>query len=351
MTLRCTAGPDAGREHLLRTGRQWIGRGAVDIGIDDPTLEAHHAVVDVSLAASVSVLQIAGRSPLRVDGFAADGWVSARPGSIVEVGCSRLEIVEPGAVRHGADHGAAGAIHAPLDGSDDEAHRFERDLARVAPALRRAHLDDRRAGSVEVGVASIVLAPLVLDRSGLPVPSEAWSDRTVAAVERHARHELPLRVPLSAGHPIAVVGPHRDAIIASMVGQFGPTRSASVLVLDPAEVDAFDAVDRPIIIGCETIDDVPRRCTATLDIGSTWRGTWHPDPGEVVRLHAAARRVGAEPSGPLVAEQVARAGAEARRGVVGIPQAARGQRQAAASDAAVELVAEPNRQGRSSLSR
>lgn len=343
IVLRCTAGPDAGWEQPLRPGRRWLGRADGDLRLADPALEAHHALVDVTPAGDVVVLQTAGRSPLCVDGIAVDGWTRLRPGSVVEAGCSRLEIADD--TRRADGHpdlhaGGTGTIHAPLDGSSDDLERFERDLVRVSPALRRTHLELNPADTVEVGVASLLLAPNVLDRTGRLLDPGAWSDPVAAAIERHARHDVPLRIALSPGSPVAVVGPHRDALVASMLGQLGPARRAAVLDLARSEADDFAGVDRPIIVRCDTVDEVPSWCTAVLDVGATWRGTWHPGDGTVVRLHAAARRMVPEPSGALVTEEVARAGAERRSGVVGVPQSARRERQAAAPDAAVELVAE-----------
>ena len=360
--LRCTAGPDAGWGRRLPPGRWWLGRAEGVLSVADPALEAHHAVVEVAACGALRVLQTTGRSPLCVDGVAADGWTDLAAGSVVEVGFSRFEVDGS----YAAEAGSTGSVYAPLDGSSGALARFERDLDRVAPALRRAHLEHRPAGTVEVGVASLVLAPRVLDRTGRPVGPDGWSDPVAAAIERRARHEVPLRIELSAGRPVAVVGPHRHLIIDSMLGQLGPLRRAAVLVLDRSESDEFADVianrDRPVIVGCETVDDVPPWCRALLDVGATWRGTWQPDPGILHRLHAAqmvsdtSRAARSDPppesetggsqdhrgrSGPLVAEEVPGAGTEGCRGVVGVPEPTRRQRQAATTDAAVEFVAEP----------
>lgn len=355
ITLRCRAGPDAGWTRRLTPGRYWLGRAPGDLRVADPALEAHHALVTVSASGDVALLQTSGRSPLCVDGVAIDGRTVLGRSSVIEVGCSRLELVDAGLFEVGAAVTHTGAVFAPLDDSVDELARFERDLERMTPALRRAQVDDHRAGALEVGVVSHVLQPTVLDRTGTSLPESHWPHPVTAAIERHLRHDVPLRIRLDRGRSVAIVGPHRDAIVAHLLDQLGSTRRATALVLDPAGADDFahvvEHVDRPIIVGCATLDEVPSWCRSILEIGSTWRGTWRPDvvddPTTILRAHAAARTTSRFRSshGAVVAEEVASAGAEVGGRVVGVPESARGQRQAPAADAFVELIAKAGQDG------
>lgn len=90
---RC--GPDAGTTFELTAGRHLVGRAtSATVRCDDPDLQAHHAVLDVSAAGAVTVMQLTGRSAIRVDGRAIEGAaaIALAVGSVVEVGNSTLVV-------------------------------------------------------------------------------------------------------------------------------------------------------------------------------------------------------------------------------------------------------------------
>lgn len=122
----CDAGPAAGGTVALAPGRHVIGRSpraAVRIG--DHRLEPHHVVVDVGLDGSVTVVQLTGRVPCRIDGEPVGGPTTWPVGSHLTLGASRIRIVP-------ADRAAtAGAVVAPLPG--DPWRRALRRTPRVVP--------------------------------------------------------------------------------------------------------------------------------------------------------------------------------------------------------------------------
>jgi hypothetical protein len=78
-----TAGPDAGWSVELPRGRHLVGRSRTcALTIDDPSVEAHHALLEIS-DDGVDLVQLAGRLPVRV--------ATAH----VEIGDSRLELRPP----------------------------------------------------------------------------------------------------------------------------------------------------------------------------------------------------------------------------------------------------------------
>ncbi len=114
MDLVCTwiTGRDAGgTRHLapghLAPGRHVVGRApTADIRCDDPTMEAHQALVEVAPDGTVRLTQLTGRSPVMVAGRPVDGTVEVRLGTWVEVGTSVLTFerapeAEPAATLHG----------------------------------------------------------------------------------------------------------------------------------------------------------------------------------------------------------------------------------------------------------
>jgi hypothetical protein len=80
-----TGGPDAGRSVELPLGGHLVGRaGTCALTIDDPTVEAHHALLEVS-EHGVEIVQLAGRLPVRVST------------THLEIGDSRVDLRPPAA--------------------------------------------------------------------------------------------------------------------------------------------------------------------------------------------------------------------------------------------------------------
>lgn len=82
IAIDITAGPDAGRRVELAPGRHVIGRAPVcSAAIADPAIEPFHLLIEVDGWAITRATQLAGRSPLDLDG-----------NTVIEVGHSRLEV-------------------------------------------------------------------------------------------------------------------------------------------------------------------------------------------------------------------------------------------------------------------
>ena len=91
-TFDLTAGPDAGRRLVLAAGRHVLGRARhCSAAVDDPAVEPHHALLDVSADGSVELVQLAGRTPVSVDGQPVG---AGRIAASIEVGDSRIELVD-----------------------------------------------------------------------------------------------------------------------------------------------------------------------------------------------------------------------------------------------------------------
>ena len=108
----CTwhAGPDAGGWVTLPPGRHLLGRAtSATIRADDPALEPHHALVEAHVDGTLTISQLTGRAPVRVDGVATDGVITLAPGAWVELGGSLLSFGPP--TRWAGAHVQAGALH------------------------------------------------------------------------------------------------------------------------------------------------------------------------------------------------------------------------------------------------
>jgi hypothetical protein len=350
LTVRCVAGPDTGWVTRLRPGTHWLGRIHGDLQMLDPAVEAHHAVVELSEDGRARLVQVAGRAPIRVDGESAHGWVVRGAASVIEVGASRLELVDPASV----PIGSSARVHAPLDDSDDELRRFERDVARAATAATTERGSRRPPGTVTLGVAEQQLAIDLLDARSETVDLVSLPHPAAAVLDRHGRAELPVVTTVAPDRPLAIVGSQAESVARRISLQLPPRLRARLLTVAAGEADRFRAAGRPMIVLAPDLDDVPPWCVGVLDVGATWHGTWQPDvidrPEDVVRLHAA----GASPHRPtrvhaalnpdigagrdvdgrrggsgtdvgrtLVAEQVAGARPEVGSDITRVPQSAR----------------------------
>jgi DNA segregation ATPase FtsK/SpoIIIE, S-DNA-T family len=93
VTVICEAGPSAGMATFLTPGRHVVGRaGSARVVVADPSVEPHHAALDVGADGGVEVVQLAGRVPCRVDGEPASGRAEVPDGGVVVVGASRLRV-------------------------------------------------------------------------------------------------------------------------------------------------------------------------------------------------------------------------------------------------------------------
>jgi hypothetical protein len=345
LTIRCVAGPDAGWVTRLRPGTHWLGRIHGDLQMLDPSVEAHHALVEMGRDGRVRLLQLAGRSPIRVDGDPAHGWVRLGHASVIEVGASRLELVDPTSL----PIGSTTRVYAPLDESDGELRRFERDVVRAAEAARAHGVEHRSPGAVAVGIADMRLPIDVLDNASKPADIAALPLPAAAVLDRHGRAERPVIATIAPDRPLAIAGIHAESVARRVSVQLTPRHRARLLTVAALEADRFRGSGRPMIVVASGVDDVPSWCVGVLDVGETWHGTWQPDvierPEEIVRLHVAGaslRRAcaipttlpdpvttdvrvgsGADVLGTVVAQQVSRPGAELGSDVTRVPQSAR----------------------------
>ena len=88
-------GPDAGATVALPVGRHLVGRAhTAGFRCDDPALLPHHALIEVADDGAVTLTQLAGRTPLRVDGRASDEPIELTNGSAIEIGASTFVLVD-----------------------------------------------------------------------------------------------------------------------------------------------------------------------------------------------------------------------------------------------------------------
>lgn len=335
--VRCVAGPDAGWSVRLDRGSHWLGRGDVGVGVADPSVEPHHALVDVAANGSIAILQTTGRTAVRVDGSPTAGWTAVPAGSTLEVGASRFIVGTSTTVVTSP----MSWIYAPHDSSATELVRFERDVGLAAGAARH-HLSVRPAGdSVDLGVAEVDVAVDVRNSSGQTVAIGDLDLTAQAIVERCCRATVPLWITLTANTRIAIVAPDRAAVAEGIRRQLPAARRARVLVVED-DADALAGSCRPMIVLVRDPVVVPTWCRSLLEVGETWRGVWwddvHDRTDRAIRLHVrgpsrserspspTGRGVWSADAGrAVVAQQVSRTGAELGGSVVGVPEAARRQ--------------------------
>lgn len=295
LLVRSVAGPDAGWVRRVPPGVAWLGRVASSLQVIDPAVEAHHAIVEVGPDGSAAMLQTAGRVPILVDGTPARGWtpIAARSDTgettVVEVGSTRLHVGEQVA----PTPSPTGWVFVPLDDSDAELERFDRDVARAVDASRAARACAPTARTVELGIGRVRLPVALRDGSGRDVSLDELSHPAASIVDRRACVDLPVRTTVDGS--TAIVGDHAAAVAHAILEQLGGADRSRVIVVDHAAADEFESVGRPVVVVAADRSDVPPWCRAVLDMGSTWRGVWQPDaiaaPHDHVPLHVAGRRL------------------------------------------------------------
>lgn len=98
VSVRVVAGSDCGPPIALPAGRHVIGRSrSAAVRIDDPSVELHHAILDVGEDGDASVIQLCGRVPIRTTG--GEPLAADEPGALIgpvrfDLGAARVE-VEP----------------------------------------------------------------------------------------------------------------------------------------------------------------------------------------------------------------------------------------------------------------
>jgi len=305
MDVELQAGPDAGRRIALSPGRYILGRAhSAAIRVADPALEPHHAIVEVGTH-YLAVTQICGRLAMTVDGAVHAGG-AVRPGVVVEVGASRIQL-----------------------GTRPHERVPSGPWATLAAVEREVYLARIRAPwVVTLGWGSVRL-PLPADVDQLDLPDHAAR----AAAELHT--DLPVVADLARRHRqvLAIRGPRATDLIAAVVRQLPVVATREVVVGDPNGVPEGDHA-MTILTAVEPDGELPAECHGVVELGANWRATYTPDLAEeqleVVRLHAAGATL----------DEVPRARSAVGGGVVRVPDATGAERQAAAPDALAEVVAQ-----------
>ena len=224
----CTwlTGPDAGGHRLLGPGRHLIGRAhTAAVRCDDPSLEPHHALLDVQPDGALSVTQLTGRAPIIVadghtdhvepsEAMAADPRSTiALEGERVLTGATRLEVAGStlGLRRPVADAPPA-HVH------DGVVVRSPRAVPQWQPTDLTAPLEpDRRTaaaggllpavlGLCGAGVIALVLGQpmfLLFGALGALVALGSWAAQRVAAL-RHQRRDDAAHLADCQQHSLAV---------------------------------------------------------------------------------------------------------------------------------------------------
>ena len=316
LRLRLDAGPDAGRTITFPEGQVVVGRSPGPGHIADPFLEAHHLLVDPTRR---TVLQLSGRVPVRVDGNPVATVAPVSDGSVIEMGASRIVVIT-----------AASPATTPPNATTAAVRRGEQAMALGVGV----HGGQQRTGPISFA-------------------DQARDARTLTATT------IALEMP--ATRRILVVGPPAEMFARALAARSGcrpVTVSGQVSLLQTPpwrrRIVIVHAADPET--GWPGLELPPD--AAMISVGATWQAVlMRPSPDGSIslqRFHAAGHPGGADPRTPvevcsrvdrtLVTEEVARPRAELGGDVVGVPEPARRQRQATASDALVELVAHPGEQ-------
>ena len=155
------AGPSCDGWRPLGPGRHCIGRSpTAELRLDDPTVELHHAVIDVGADGSIVFTQLTGRIASRLDGVPCETPQVVAAGRSLQVGASRLtfRVVESG---RDVTTGGGSVVDAdddpwrrvvqrgpsPTPGCNVDGHRGPRPTSRPSGAsLDRSRRRRRRGG-------------------------------------------------------------------------------------------------------------------------------------------------------------------------------------------------------------
>lgn len=246
------AGPDSGRTLQLGPGRQVIGRAEGAGQIDDPALEAHHALIDVAADGQVRLLQLTGRFPLRVDGRTTVGWTALSAGSVIELGHSRLHVEGPG---------ASHPFRLAGDGVVELGYRRKRlgdDRAADRPDRCCVDLVDFHRIAIEGSQAVAAAAAIVAQLNASP----NWNVTALADVSGF------ISAPAVAGVRELVIC--RVGHLARCTSLWTRPDVSALVLVAPGQ-------------------RVPSWCRSLLVVGETWRGEWwadlHGSVTDVERLH------------------------------------------------------------------
>ena len=203
-------GPDCSAPITLEPGRHVIGRASTAcLQLDDPALEFHHVLVTVANDATASVVQLAGRCPVSIDGTSVSEPTSLPDGALLQLGSTELLIRIPPADRPLTDHIDAGAGSARIE----HLARCPRPsdlLAGDAPPLRSCD-----PPPIALGIGRISWSP--------PTADASRADEQVADHLRAERFldDVSIDWQPQPASTVGIVGsePHRRALARSIVMQ------------------------------------------------------------------------------------------------------------------------------------
>ena len=386
------AGPDSGTRFDLPAGRHRIGRShSGSMTLRDPSVEAHHGVIDVAVDGTVEFTQLTGRVPIHVDGRAVGSGQSVVDSSI-EIGDSRV-VVRP------ALSSPANRVHAPgvVIRADHDTHVWSRRPVDgdafvvtlgvgVAPQLGsaihhgRPLLADLEASGLAViglcGPDSMSVARSILTQLARQTGPADWLLLPVLSTRQEDRwlDQLPHLVGSVEDGSKRAIDAAADEPIANAVAALDRCDSRRLVIvtdtprlLRPGSgplarlIESRQSVTVLVVVPDGT--EPPEMCSSVLTIGARWRGRWVADTSEPTvgqtRLHVGGSTLATaleraseladlidpdDPSlvrldGSIVTQQVARTGAPVGGDIIRVPEPTRGERETSASDAPVELVA------------
>ena len=294
------AGPDAGRLVGVVPGRHLVGRApGCRVVIDDPSVESHHAVLTVGVSGGLCLAQVAGRSPVLVDGRPVGDGVVLGPGAAIEIGDSlvvrrdaradpELRRIEPARPGCGSVVLGSGTVRVPIAGCDPH-DAVPHDLQ---VALDRLEVRHRHSVSADLAKAARVAVGLTA------VQGDSASVAARAGVLSSIVAQL-------AADPVACRWPVVHAPARGWCGAVAADVERVVLVTDRAAplidggqvdrlVDLGVAVTVLLLVG--PCSPAVGRCASVLHLGARWRARWivdtadSADPLGTVRLHVRGAR-------------------------------------------------------------
>jgi hypothetical protein len=294
------AGPDAGRLVGVAPGRHLVGRAAgCHLVIDDPAVESHHAVLTVGVSGGLHLAQVAGRSPVLVDGRPVGDGVVLGPGAAIEIGDSlvvRRDARAAPALRRiaraqlgcGSVVLGTGIVRIPIAGCDERdavPHDLQAALDRIE--VRHRHpiwAELARADRVVVGLTAVEGDTASLDARGGVVSSIT----TQLAADPVACRWVVVHAPASGWSGAVAPGVERVVLVTE--------RAAPLVDGGPVDrlVDRGIAVTVLLLVGASS--PAVGRCTSVLHVGARWRARWiadtadSADPLGAIRLHLRGAR-------------------------------------------------------------